>query len=47
MLAKSLRSPADTVTYDLEDSVALGKKADARRFVADLLNVRLQCRECS
>lgn len=39
MLEKSLASPADSVCYDLEDAVAPGKKADARRSVCDLLNV--------
>ena len=39
MLEKSLASPADSVCYDLEDSVAPGKKADARRAIVELLNV--------
>ncbi|KIR56992.1 citrate lyase subunit beta-like protein [Cryptococcus gattii Ru294] len=38
MLEKSLSSPADSVAYDLEDSVSPGKKADARRLVAELLD---------
>ncbi|WVQ83310.1 hypothetical protein IAT38_005449 [Cryptococcus sp. DSM 104549] len=38
MLEKSLCSPADSIAYDLEDSVAPGKKADARRLVAELLD---------
>ncbi|KIR68752.1 citrate lyase subunit beta-like protein [Cryptococcus bacillisporus CA1873] len=38
MLEKSLSSPADSVAYDLEDSVSTGKKADARRLVAELLD---------
>ncbi|WVQ75943.1 hypothetical protein IAR50_005578 [Cryptococcus sp. DSM 104548] len=38
MLEKSLSSPADSVAYDLEDSVSPGKKADARRLISDLLN---------
>lgn len=39
MLEKSLSSPADSVAYDLEDSVSPGKKADARRLLAELLDV--------
>lgn len=39
MLEKSLSSPADSVCYDLEDAVAPGKKADARRAVCELLDV--------
>lgn len=38
MLEKSLSSPADSVAYDLEDSVSPGKKADARRLVTELLD---------
>ncbi|OXC70511.1 hypothetical protein AYX13_00986 [Cryptococcus neoformans] len=38
MLEKSLSSPADSVAYDLEDSVSPGKKADARRLLAELLD---------
>lgn len=41
MLEKSLSSPADSVAYDLEDSVSPGKKADARRLVAELLDVSI------
>jgi citrate lyase beta subunit len=40
MIERSLSSPADSVCYDLEDSVTPGKKSDARRLVADLLEVR-------
>jgi citrate lyase beta subunit len=39
MLEKSFASPADSVCYDLEDSVAPGKKAEARGAVVELLNV--------
>jgi citrate lyase beta subunit len=39
MLEKSLLSSADSICYDLEDAVAPGKKADARRAVCDLLDV--------
>lgn len=39
MLAKSLKSPADSIAYDLEDSVAVGKKGEARRLVCDFLEV--------
>jgi citrate lyase beta subunit len=39
MLEKSFASPADSVSYDLEDSVSPGKKAEARRMVAELLDV--------
>lgn len=39
MLEKSLTSLADSICYDLEDAVAPGKKADARRAVCDLLDV--------
>ncbi|WVF72526.1 hypothetical protein IAT40_007343 [Kwoniella sp. CBS 6097] len=38
MLEKSLYSPADSIAYDLEDAVAPGKKPEARRLVAELLN---------
>nr|XP_031858593.1 uncharacterized protein CI109_005973 [Kwoniella shandongensis]KAA5525665.1 hypothetical protein CI109_005973 [Kwoniella shandongensis] len=38
MLEKSLSSPADSVAYDLEDSVAPSKKAEARKLVAELLD---------
>ncbi|WVO16616.1 hypothetical protein L204_104295 [Cryptococcus depauperatus] len=38
MLEKSLLSPADSIAYDLEDSVSAGKKTDARRLVAELLD---------
>lgn len=41
MLEKSFGSPADSISYDLEDSVSPGKKADARRMVADVLNVSI------
>lgn len=41
MLEKSLSSSADSVAYDLEDSVSPGKKADARRLVAELLDVSI------
>lgn len=40
MLEKSFASPADSVCYDLEDSVAPGKKDGARAAIVDLLNVR-------
>jgi citrate lyase subunit beta-like protein len=39
MLEKSLISPADSICYDLEDAVAPGKKADARKAVCELLDV--------
>jgi malate synthase len=39
MIERSLDSFADSVCYDLEDSVSPGKKADARRLVSELLNV--------
>jgi citrate lyase subunit beta-like protein len=39
MIEKSLDSRADSVCYDLEDSVTPGKKANARRLVSELLNV--------
>lgn len=39
MLEKSFASPADCICYDLEDAVAPGKKAEARRMVCDLLDV--------
>ncbi|WWC61474.1 uncharacterized protein I303_104058 [Kwoniella dejecticola CBS 10117] len=38
MLEKSFSSPADSVAYDLEDSVSPGKKAEARNLVAGILN---------
>lgn len=38
MLEKSLVSPADSVSYDLEDAVAPGAKAEARKLIANLLN---------
>ncbi|KAK8870074.1 hypothetical protein IAR55_000644 [Kwoniella newhampshirensis] len=38
MLQKSLLSPADSIAYDLEDSVAPSKKAEARKLVAELLD---------
>lgn len=38
MLEKSLLSPADSVSYDLEDAVAPSAKPEARRLVAELLN---------
>ncbi|WWC85161.1 uncharacterized protein L201_000018 [Kwoniella dendrophila CBS 6074] len=38
MLEKSFDSNADSIAYDLEDSVAPGLKAEARRSVADVLN---------
>ncbi|KAI9638637.1 Pyruvate/Phosphoenolpyruvate kinase-like domain-containing protein [Dioszegia hungarica] len=38
MLEKAFASPADSVSYDLEDSVSPGKKAEARRIVAELLD---------
>jgi citrate lyase subunit beta-like protein len=40
MLEKSLTSPADSISYDLEDAVAANKKSEARRLVCELLNVR-------
>lgn len=39
MLEKSLASPADCIAYDLEDAVSPGKKAEARRMVADFIDV--------
>jgi len=39
MLEKSFASPADSICYDLEDAVALGKKVEARKMVCELLNV--------
>jgi citrate lyase subunit beta-like protein len=38
MLAKSLLSPADSVSYDLEDAVAPTAKSEARRLVSELLD---------
>ncbi|ODO08670.1 citrate lyase subunit beta-like protein [Cryptococcus wingfieldii CBS 7118] len=38
MLEKSLSSPADSIAYDLEDSVSPGKKTEARKLISDLLN---------
>jgi len=39
MLEKSFASPADSISYDLEDAVALEKKVEARKMVCELLNV--------
>ena len=39
MLEKSFASPADSICYDLEDAVALGKKVEARKMVCELLDV--------
>lgn len=41
MLEKSLGSMADSVSYDLEDAVAPGKKAEARKLVAELLDASI------
>ncbi|WWC69775.1 uncharacterized protein I206_103718 [Kwoniella pini CBS 10737] len=38
MLQKSFDSQADSIAYDLEDSVTPGKKVEARRLVSDILN---------
>ncbi|ORY21373.1 Pyruvate/Phosphoenolpyruvate kinase-like domain-containing protein [Naematelia encephala] len=38
MLEKSLVSPADSVSYDLEDSVAPSKKSEARKLIGELLD---------
>lgn len=38
MLEKSLASPADSISYDLEDAVAPAQKPEARRLVSDMLN---------
>jgi len=38
MLEKSLASPADSVSYDLEDAVAPSAKPEARRLVSELLD---------
>ena len=38
MLKKSLESPADALCYDLEDSVAVQRKGEARGLVVDALN---------
>ncbi|KAK4688761.1 citrate lyase subunit beta-like protein, partial [Tremellales sp. Uapishka_1] len=38
MLEKSLLTAADSICYDLEDSVTPGKKAKARRLVSDFIN---------
>ncbi|WRT66818.1 uncharacterized protein IL334_003781 [Kwoniella shivajii] len=38
MLEKSLSNPADSIAYDLEDSVAPGKKDEARGLVSEFLN---------
>lgn len=38
MLEKSVRSDADAVAYDLEDSVAIGKKDEARARLVYFLN---------
>ena len=40
MLEKSLSSPADSIAYDLEDSVSSNKKREARKAVAEHLNLR-------
>jgi citrate lyase subunit beta-like protein len=39
MLEKSLTSPADSIAYDLEDSVSSGKKREARKAVSEFLDV--------
>lgn len=38
MLEKSLSSPADSISYDLEDAVAPAQKPEARRLVSEMLN---------
>lgn len=38
MLEKSLASPADSISYDLEDAVAPSAKPAARKLVAELLD---------
>lgn len=38
MLEKSLSSPADSISYDLEDAVAPAAKPEARRLVSELLD---------
>ncbi|WVQ70458.1 uncharacterized protein L199_008685 [Kwoniella botswanensis] len=38
MIEKSFTSPADSIAYDLEDSVAPGKKDEARRLISEVLN---------
>ncbi|WVW83514.1 hypothetical protein I302_105535 [Kwoniella bestiolae CBS 10118] len=38
MIEKSYTSPADSIAYDLEDSVAPGKKDEARRLIVEVLN---------
>lgn len=38
MLEKSLASPADSISYDLEDAVAPAQKPEARRLIQELLN---------
>jgi citrate lyase subunit beta-like protein len=38
MLEKSLTSPADSVSYDLEDAVAPKAKPEARRLVTELMD---------
>jgi len=40
MLNKSLQSKADTVIFDLEDSVALDQKVAARAQLVEFLQVR-------
>lgn len=45
MLHKSLSSNADSLAYDLEDSVAHAQKPKARRQVATFLDVR-SCYNC-
>lgn len=40
MLEKSLSLHADSICYDLEDSVSSKKKWEARRAVSALLDVR-------
>jgi citrate lyase subunit beta-like protein len=41
MLESSVSIPADTICYDLEDSVTVGKKGEARRRVSEWLDVGL------
>ena len=38
MLEKSLLSPADSIAYDLEDSVAPNRKSEARKAVSEFLD---------
>ncbi len=40
MLEKSLLTSADSIAYDLEDSVTPAKKVEARAAVAEFMDVR-------